>query len=226
LVSGLTRQDQGEVVILRQKKPFKAATDVRIPNFLSLGGRPILDFCNTVIFHGEKCEERLVSPSAAESFYAHFFHKPVSFSRHQFLNLKDVRREIREFFDAVVTRRSLEKVTEHTNKFLSRIRFQVSIDPETLKPMLMVEAARRSYLDVILVDLFDFLRELEVERLKKCKNPNCSHFFHDTSKNNTRSWCSMTSCGNLMKARAFYKRKKTESKALATKARSKRTVSS
>ncbi len=46
----------------------------------------------------------------------------------------------------------------------------------------------------------------DLSRLKKCENPECTLHFYDTSKNRSRRWCSMTSCGNVMKARAHYRR--------------------
>jgi predicted RNA-binding Zn ribbon-like protein len=49
----------------------------------------------------------------------------------------------------------------------------------------------------------------DLSRIKKCENPECPAHFYDTSKNHSRRWCSMASCGNVMKARAYYRRHKT-----------------
>lgn len=46
----------------------------------------------------------------------------------------------------------------------------------------------------------------DLSRLKKCENPECTLYFYDTSKNRSRRWCSMDVCGNVMKARAHYRR--------------------
>lgn len=43
-------------------------------------------------------------------------------------------------------------------------------------------------------------------RVKACGN--CGWLFLDTSKNGTRRWCNMLSCGSQAKARAWYHRKK------------------
>jgi predicted RNA-binding Zn ribbon-like protein len=40
-------------------------------------------------------------------------------------------------------------------------------------------------------------------RLKTCENEACRWAFHDQSKNRSAKWCSMQSCGNRMKARAY-----------------------
>lgn len=44
------------------------------------------------------------------------------------------------------------------------------------------------------------------ERLKSC--PACGWFFLDTSKNRSRRWCSMSTCGASAKAKRYYRRTK------------------
>ncbi len=46
----------------------------------------------------------------------------------------------------------------------------------------------------------------DLSRIKECENPECTLHFYDTSKNRSRRWCSMAACGNVMKARAHYRR--------------------
>lgn len=41
---------------------------------------------------------------------------------------------------------------------------------------------------------------------RKCDNPACVLHFHDTTKNHTRRWCTMETCGNRIKAASHYKR--------------------
>lgn len=41
---------------------------------------------------------------------------------------------------------------------------------------------------------------------RKCDNPTCVLHFHDTTKNHTRRWCTMETCGNRIKAASHYKR--------------------
>lgn len=43
-------------------------------------------------------------------------------------------------------------------------------------------------------------------RLRECNAADCAWLFLDTSKNHTRQWCSMRSCGNREKARRHYQR--------------------
>lgn len=44
------------------------------------------------------------------------------------------------------------------------------------------------------------------DRIKQCAHPNCVLWFHDTSKNGTRRWHSMATCGNRAKAARHYAR--------------------
>jgi predicted RNA-binding Zn ribbon-like protein len=43
-------------------------------------------------------------------------------------------------------------------------------------------------------------------RLKACRARDCEWAFQDNAKNQSRAWCSMKSCGNREKARAFRQR--------------------
>jgi predicted RNA-binding Zn ribbon-like protein len=43
-------------------------------------------------------------------------------------------------------------------------------------------------------------------RVRECGGEDCRWLFLDTSKNRSRQWCSMQSCGNRQKARRHYQR--------------------
>lgn len=46
----------------------------------------------------------------------------------------------------------------------------------------------------------------DLDRVKLCDGPGCTHLFFDTSRNRSRRWCEMAICGNRMKARRHYRR--------------------
>ncbi len=50
----------------------------------------------------------------------------------------------------------------------------------------------------------------DLERVRECANEEegCGSLFMDSTKNHSRRWCSMDSCGNRTKARRYYKRAK------------------
>ncbi|MFB7506930.1 CGNR zinc finger domain-containing protein [Streptomyces broussonetiae] len=59
--------------------------------------------------------------------------------------------------------------------------------------------AARSYLQLL---------ERAPERIRSCAGGGCILHFFDTSRNGTRRWCSMASCGNRAKASRHYARSK------------------
>lgn len=52
----------------------------------------------------------------------------------------------------------------------------------------------------------DLLARMDLRLIRRCGNPDCVLFFLDTTRNHRRQWCAMTTCGNLMKVRAFRRR--------------------
>ena len=48
----------------------------------------------------------------------------------------------------------------------------------------------------------------ERERIHKCESPTCDWLFLDTSRNHSRRWCDMKTCGNRAKAHRYYARHK------------------
>ncbi len=53
-----------------------------------------------------------------------------------------------------------------------------------------------------------FLAELDGSwhRFRLCADPSCTTVFYDRSKNHSAKWCSMQTCGNRNKVRAFRRR--------------------
>jgi predicted RNA-binding Zn ribbon-like protein len=61
----------------------------------------------------------------------------------------------------------------------------------------------------VLVSAQDVLCRDDHTRLGACAGPDgCGWLYYDTSKNRSRRWCSMQSCGNSAKARRHYARRR------------------
>ncbi|HET6726102.1 MAG TPA: ABATE domain-containing protein [Gammaproteobacteria bacterium] len=56
----------------------------------------------------------------------------------------------------------------------------------------------------------DLLVSPELERLKMCPLEGCGWLFLDYSRNGSRHWCSMKTCGNVAKLRRYRARQKDE----------------
>jgi predicted RNA-binding Zn ribbon-like protein len=65
-------------------------------------------------------------------------------------------------------------------------------------------------LDRALGELFAIIHSAAVDgtwdRLKVCADDGCRWAFYDQSRNRSRSWCNMASCGNRAKARSYRRR--------------------
>ena len=57
------------------------------------------------------------------------------------------------------------------------------------------------------VNVLDLLEQAP-DRIRQCQHPACVLWFYDTTRNGTRRWCSMASCGNRAKAHRHYDRVK------------------
>ena len=60
----------------------------------------------------------------------------------------------------------------------------------------------------VALDAARILTSAERERVQSCGDPECGWFFLDTSRNHSRRWCNMQSCGNRNKVRRFYRRQR------------------
>jgi predicted RNA-binding Zn ribbon-like protein len=58
----------------------------------------------------------------------------------------------------------------------------------------------------------ELLAHGDLSLLKRCENPACVLHFYDRTKNRSRRWCSMETCGSRIKAAAYYRRKRGTSK--------------
>jgi predicted RNA-binding Zn ribbon-like protein len=63
-----------------------------------------------------------------------------------------------------------------------------------------------SPLGPILFDAAELLTSAERVRIRECAGDSCTWLFLDSSRNGSRRWCSMQTCGNRAKARRHYRR--------------------
>ncbi|MGW5367728.1 CGNR zinc finger domain-containing protein [Streptomyces sp. NPDC004009] len=86
-----------------------------------------------------------------------------------------------------------------------RIRARLTVDGAHEEP----EFADASWAPAWLAarDYLDLLGRAP-DRIRRCAHESCVLHFFDTSRNGTRRWCSMASCGNRAKASRHYARSK------------------
>ncbi|HAL47400.1 MAG: hypothetical protein FI707_01465 [SAR202 cluster bacterium] len=56
----------------------------------------------------------------------------------------------------------------------------------------------------------DLLTSDQLDRVCLCNGPTCQWVFLDVSRNRSRRWCDMKTCGNQAKARAYYRRSRAQ----------------
>jgi predicted RNA-binding Zn ribbon-like protein len=56
----------------------------------------------------------------------------------------------------------------------------------------------------------DLLCHADPGRVRRCAHPECVLYFLDGTKNGTRRWCDMRTCGNRTNAAAYYRRHRAE----------------
>lgn len=67
-------------------------------------------------------------------------------------------------------------------------------------------ASAQGILTRVALDLAALLANGGLGRVKQCQSPTCILYFLDTSKNASRRWCSMSTCGNREKSTRHRKR--------------------
>jgi predicted RNA-binding Zn ribbon-like protein len=68
------------------------------------------------------------------------------------------------------------------------------------------DAPPEALLGIVAWEAADLLEKGPLERLKECPGERCGWLFLDSSKNRSRTWCSMRTCGNTAKVRRFRSR--------------------
>lgn len=64
----------------------------------------------------------------------------------------------------------------------------------------------------VLTSAAELLASERLGRVRECASADCTWLFVDESRNRSRRWCEMSSCGNRMKARRHYQRAKAKTK--------------
>lgn len=92
------------------------------------------------------------------------------------------------------SRAARAKLTRRKSGFVQRLESDLSEPRQLIIPLAQSAA--------------DLLCNGDLSLVKRCANPSCSLYFYDTSKNHTRRWCSMETCGSRMKMAAYYQRQR------------------
>jgi predicted RNA-binding Zn ribbon-like protein len=112
----------------------------------------------------------------------------------------------RQAIGDVLAREGGTEALDRLNAVLGHGRLRLSIGPP-LTPARTLEADDPAWEPAVMAaaSLLDLL-ERAPERIRRCQHPACVLWFYDATRNATRRWCSMTTCGNRAKAQRHYHR--------------------
>jgi predicted RNA-binding Zn ribbon-like protein len=195
--------------------------------FLFVGNHPCLDFINTqIIVNGEPTDvlegfddfiswlvqTNLLTKAQADMAGAELNHKERTSLLEQ---AKTLRTTLRELAARIVARKPIPgSIINLINQILSRRPGypQLVRRKNGFEQRFHSAAAPVHNLLVPLAEVAgDLLCKADFALIKKCGNPACILYFYDTTKNHTRNWCSMQTCGNRIKVAAHYQRNRRQS---------------
>ena len=171
--------------------------------------RLISDFVNTRHLHlGEVVEEQLATPALLASW----LRAEELLDEGARATEADVRRadELREAIRTLLLAHNeveldVEPASAALDQAADRGRVELRFDDGRAR-LVAVAPGVAGALGRIAIAVQASMADGSWERLKACRASDCQWVFEDTSKNGSRAWCSMRSCGNREKARAYRRR--------------------
>jgi predicted RNA-binding Zn ribbon-like protein len=89
---------------------------------------------------------------------------------------------------------------EGLSPFVSSARLDLTIDPERGLGLKPAQDGSESAIASLLAVIYEALVDGTWSRLRACRKVSCRFAYYDHTKNASRAWCSMASCGNQAKA--------------------------
>jgi len=196
--------------------------------FEFIAGALPLDFANTI--HNSRAEDKeeelcavsdlldwakeagLLSGADHDRLAAHYNHNPREGAA-DLAKATAIRDLLVSVFAAIANGRSLSsrRLSElntalaHTPGLLSVHKNSDRIDAEWRSGA----AGLRQVLFAILTSAAELLASDRLGRIRECASADCTWLFVDESRNRSRRWCDMSTCGNRTKARRHYQRART-----------------
>lgn len=166
----------------------------------------VQSFLNT--FDLESGRDVLDEPASAKSWLVH--NKVASpgteYEDEDLRQLTDVRRALQELVTANggvdVPRRAVTTLNEAAR----RVRLGVRLHPTDGYRLVAEGVGVDRPIGELLMSVTSAMAAGNWNRLKICANDTCQRAFYDASRNRSGRWCSMATCGNRMKGRAYRQR--------------------
>ena len=199
--------------IVKSKKKF-AAFDLD-------GNNPALDFVNTVEYRNTESEKEWITSyidalcwadrtsilSVEQS--AHLLEGVNEETRvHLLGKIYESRKILYNLLSGVIDRvPDLLEAERRFNSLYSQVKREIHTSVGSFAFSWIypgIENDPLGFLNPVILAAADLLVTGNLERLKRCSDSSCGWLYYDTSKNNSRRWCCMKTCGNRAKANKFY----------------------
>jgi predicted RNA-binding Zn ribbon-like protein len=185
------------------------------------GGRPCLDFINTI--HDRDAAEpedyictpaRFVAWSVRAGLLAPHEARNIKMPADHSRLMREItsfRTSLHRLLSARINRLPIPpSMTREINEWMQRAWRDLAVDPQAKDSLRWRERAKdvRLPLKRIALSALELLSEGNLARLKCCSNPSgCGWLFYDETRNNQRRWCAMETCGTLAKISRFRARR-------------------
>ena len=190
--------------------------------FVFVGGDPCLDFINTEIVgkagHTDLLQnysdllDWLSQAGLVNSRQASYLHKwSQNAEGHKALTrVRQIRAELRRTAEGLVRSRPVSNSTlEALNQVLcekTQVELLARVNGRIVKKKIASFEQPDDVLFPIVESAASLLTSSQLSLVRHCEGPECILFFLDTTKNHSRRWCSMESCGNRAKVAEFRRR--------------------
>jgi len=177
---------------------------VQVPDPRPLAGEPFaLDLLNTQWMASGSPADLLATMEGTRAWLtaAAIAAVPAPETRHALVTA-------RQAISDVLTAQGGPAALERLNQVLGHGRLRLSIGPPA-NPEQTLEVDDPAWRPAVMAaaNLLELLEQAP-DRIRRCQHPACVLWFYDTTRNGTRRWCSMATCGNRAKANRHYDRAK------------------
>lgn len=187
--------------------------------FEHIGGHPLIDFVNTQIVRHGKPHDQLTSMEDVVDWMVDvgmIVENSIKFSTadapDMLSQVRAFRQQIRDMLATIVDGRPIADETVNAINTLLlhwQGRPQLTKRDDTFVRRITCDLTHPAQVLGCLADAAaQFVADVDLQYVKRCDNPECVRYFLDMSRNHSRRWCSMQGCGNRLKARAHYARKR------------------
>lgn len=176
----------------------------------TLGGHPVLDLLHTVTRINEKSVDSLKNGNDVLEWIDRAGWPLTKGSTPSLPpRLLKTARALREEIRALIEKRKAGKRMnlETLNTFLRGAESHLQLEPGSDRALTVARYWKEGTAEQVLGPLAEAAAELLAEGdftlIRRCESKKCTLWFYDRTRGHRRRWCSMATCGNRSKVKAF-----------------------